>query len=92
MYITFSRKLKGQRKLMKTVAGSLKGREENMIALRGTKTIKKVITLAEKNGFKKALIVSKKGKLFEAQEIRITRKGKELNWKFGKTSAIKVLQ
>lgn len=88
-YITFSRNLEGQRKLLKSVKSTAR---DSLVELRGNKSVKRIAELASQNGFKKAIIISKEkesGKFFTS-EISIKRKGNSLVWKYGKTKTIKL--
>ena len=89
-YVTFSRNLAGQRKLEQTLEESLpRAKDGNIVVLRGAKTIKKVIKDADLKGFRKVLIISRRGKSAVALEIAIKRKNGSLAWKFGKEKAVK---
>lgn len=88
-YITFSRNAKNTAKLHKALKE--KGLKDSAIERRGRKTIKKIAERAASMGFNSALLIKgAKGGIFEAQEIRIIRKGNSFDWKFGKGKKIKV--
>ncbi|MCW6159950.1 MAG: hypothetical protein LVQ95_02575 [Candidatus Micrarchaeales archaeon] len=88
-YITFSRNLRDAMELHRILKKSHP--KDSIVEMRGSKTVRKIAERAASKGFNSALIIiGHKGSAFNAQEIRIKRKGIALDWKFGKEKSISV--